>query len=86
MNRSICRGNLSSVIFNNRFFSPLKIRDRNTITKYLSFAQRNIVIIIRKKAQFFRTLNNNIVSPLLRLYANDRAVDDNGGRGQGLQN
>jgi len=45
-----------------------------------------LLLLYGKKAQFFRTLNNNIVSPLLRLYANDRAVDDNGGRGQGLQN
>jgi len=47
-----------------------------------------LLLLYGKKAlQFFRTLNNNnIVSPLLRLYANDRAVDDNGGRGQGLHN
>lgn len=45
-----------------------------------------LLLLYGKKAQFFRTHNNNTVSPLLRLYANDRAVDDNGGRGQGLQN
>lgn len=44
-----------------------------------------LLLLYGKKAQFFRTLNN-IVSPLVRLYANDRAVDDNGGRGQGLKN
>jgi len=50
------------------------------------FPKEILLLLYGKKAQFFRTLNNNIVSPLLRLYANDRAVDDNGGRGQGLQN
>jgi len=52
--------------------------------------QEILLLLYGKKAQqFFRTLNNNnnnIVSPLLRLYANDRVVDDNGGRGQGLHN